>query len=58
MSLRPLLVLHGAPAFRTADMLVCGFTGLSSRVFRRAGDWKVASTRRSESLRDLAPTPR
>ena len=36
---------------RSADILVCGFTGLSSPVFLGMGDWKVARTRRLESLR-------
>ena len=36
---------------RSADIPVCGFTGLSSPVFRETGDWKVARTRRLESLR-------
>jgi 8-oxo-dGTP diphosphatase len=50
------------PAARNADFPVCGFTGLSSPVHLRSreivpgarrneGDWKVARTRRLESLR-------
>ena len=38
-----ILVALGFPA--------CGFTGLSSPVFVVPGDWKVALTRRLESLR-------
>jgi hypothetical protein len=37
----------------SADILVCGFWGLSCPVFLflETGDWKVARTRRLESLR-------
>ena len=37
----------------SADFPVCGFTGLSSPVFLEPGDWKVARTRRLESLMPL-----
>jgi hypothetical protein len=36
---------------RSADIPVCGFTGLSSPVFQGTGGWKTARTRRLESLR-------
>ena len=42
----------------SADILVCGFQGLSSPVLELGtGDWKVARTRRLESLRYLANVP-
>ncbi len=51
--------LFGVPPLRrfhlscSADILVCGFAGHSCPVFHpyESGDWKVARTRRLESLR-------
>src|SRR4051812_13772926 len=41
---------ESSPQACSADIPVCGFTGLSSPVFS-TGDWKVAITRRQECLR-------
>ncbi len=44
------LKINGCLA-RNAGYPACGFTGLSSPVPPESGDWKVALTRRLESLR-------
>ena len=49
----PLFPMSWRRRIRGAGFLTCGSTGLSSPVFQRTGDWKVALTRGQECLRHI-----